>query len=180
MFSWVHTMPPAVAAEILRALQKKHVEVYVGGGWAVDALLQRNTREHDDLDLWLPIGSAEGCFAVMAEIGLDRIFPWPGDRPWNFVLHDGGARRVDLHFFERLSDGRVHYGSVREGEVLPSEAFAGTGSITDLVVRCESPAWAVKFHEGYPPRPKDRHDVTLLCELFGIDIPSTLRSESKP
>jgi hypothetical protein len=109
-------------------------------------------------------------FVAFAEAGVDRIFPWPGDRPWNFVLHDGVSSRVDLYLYEPLADGSPHYGSVVDGGAFPSEALAGHGVIAGTEVRCES-AEAVRWHTGYPARDVDRHDVPLLCQSFGIAVP---------
>ncbi|MDX3165794.1 aminoglycoside nucleotidyltransferase [Streptomyces scabiei] len=147
------------------------VDACIGGGWAVDALLGEQTREHSDLDVWAPIAQLEQLFKAFVELGVDRIFPWPGDRPWNFVLHDGVRLRVDLHLYEPLADGSLHYGSVVEGGPFPAEALAGHGSIDGTAVRCESAEWAVRWHTGYPARAVDRHDVPLLCQRFGIPLP---------
>ena len=97
-----HVMPAAEAAHLLRALDDAGVGASIGGGWGVDALLGQQTREHSDLDIWVPATALETLFGVLVADGLDRIFPWPGDRPWNFVLHDGRTRRVDLHLYEVL------------------------------------------------------------------------------
>jgi lincosamide nucleotidyltransferase A/C/D/E len=155
----------------MRALAEHGVDACVGGGWGVDALLGEQTREHSDLDLWLEAPALEGLFRVCAERGLDRVFPWPGDRPWNFVLHDGLTRRVDLHLYETLPGGELHYGSVLEPFRLPAEALSHRGRIDGYSVRCEEPSWAVRFHTGYPPRPTDYHDVGRLCDRFGIERP---------
>lgn len=37
--------------EILGLLRRAGTEVWVGGGWGIDALLGRQTRDHRDLDL---------------------------------------------------------------------------------------------------------------------------------
>jgi lincosamide nucleotidyltransferase A/C/D/E len=166
---YVMTAEDAVA--LLERLSEHDVDVCVGGGWGVDALLMQQTREHSDLDLWLPAAHLERLFVAFAKCGVDRVFPWPGDRPWNFVLHDGVRLRVDLHLYEPLADGSLHYGSVVDGEVFPGEALAGQGQIAGLAVRCDAAEWAVRWHTGYPPRDVDRHDVPLLCEQFGIDLP---------
>jgi lincosamide nucleotidyltransferase A/C/D/E len=136
-------------------------------------LLEEQTRIHSDLDLWLPAAHLERLFVAFAERGVDRVFPWPGDRPWNFVLHDGVRLRVDLHLYEPLPDRSLHYGSAIDGVVFPAGALTGQGSIAGMAVRCEAPEWAVHWHTGYPPRAVDRHDVPLLCERFGIDLPET-------
>ncbi|MCX4791924.1 aminoglycoside nucleotidyltransferase [Streptomyces sp. NBC_01221] len=156
---------------LVERLDAHGVDACVGGGWGVDALLGKQTREHSDLDVWAPAAHLEPLFVAFAEVGVDRIFPWPGDRPWNFVLHDGVRLRVDLHLYERLADGSLHYGSVVDGGAFPAEALAGRGSIAGTAVRCESAEWAVRWHTGYPARDVDRHDVTLLCHRFGITVP---------
>ena len=164
-------MSAASAAGILSALADHGVRACVGGGWSVDALLGEQTREHSDLDLWVDATEAENLFAAMNSVGVDRIFPWPGDRPWNFVLHDGSARRVDLHFYEAATGDLVHYGPYTGDETIPRSAFAGAGAIGSLRVRCERPEWAVRWHTGYPPRPTDRADVARLCARYGLDLP---------
>lgn len=166
-----HVMAAGEAVALLEALREHGVDACVGGGWGVDALLGEQTREHSDLDLWVPAAHLERLFVALSERGVDQIFPWPGDRPWNFVLHDGGRARVDLHLYEPLPDGTLHYGSVRDGDRFPAEALSGRGTIAGSAVRCEAPRWAVRWHTGYPPRAADRHDVPLLCQRFGIDLP---------
>ncbi|MEV0732615.1 aminoglycoside nucleotidyltransferase [Polymorphospora sp. NPDC050346] len=170
-----HLMDAADVVVLLGRLADHGVEVCVGGGWGVDALLGEQTREHSDLDVWLPAAHLERLFVAFAGAGLDRIFPWPGDRPWNFVLHDGGRLRVDLHLYEPLADGALHYGSVADGVLFPAAALAGRGLIAGVPVRCEAAEWAVRWHTGYPPREVDRHDVPLLCTRFGLDLPEAFR-----
>lgn len=168
-----YMMTAEEAVALLHGLNDHRVDVCVGGGWGVDALLKEQTREHSDLDLWLPAAHLERLFVALAERGVDRVFPWPGDRPWNFILHDGVRLRVDLHLYEPLPGGSLHYGSAIDGEVFPAGALAGEGMIAGTAVRCEAPEWAVRWHTGYPPRTVDRHDVPRLCERLGIDLPET-------
>lgn len=163
------------AVELLTALRAGGVDLCLGGGWAVDALLGEQTREHSDLDLWLPAAELEPLTLAVAGLGVDRLLPVRGDRPWNFVLHDGGRRRVDLHLYEPLPAGRVHYGSVTDPHVFPAAALEAAGVIGGVTVRCEAPEWAVRWHTGYPPRAVDRHDVRLLCTSFGLDLPEVYR-----
>src|SRR5688500_14871213 len=105
-------MPPEAALTLLTALHEHGVAACVGGGWAVDALVGKQTRKHLDLDIWVDAADFEGLIAAFAGQGVDRLYPWPGDRPWNFVLHDGHTRRVDLHLYETLHNGGLHYGSL--------------------------------------------------------------------
>ena len=170
-----HVMPAETAAGLLDALETAGVEVCVGGGWAVDALLHEQTRDHSDLDVWLPAAHLELLIPVLVGMGVDRLLPVPGDRPWNFVVHDGDSRRVDLHLYEVLTDGDLHYGSLTGGHRIPAPALSGRGVIAGRSVRSETPQWALSCHTGYPPRPVDHHDVLLLCTRFGLELPEAYR-----
>lgn len=165
-------MPAESATWLLAALGREGVDACVDGGWAVDALLGEQTREHSDLDLWVPAASLHEVFRALVPLGIDRVLPWPGDRPWNFVLHDGLSLRVDLHLYEPLPGGDLHYGSVTSPYVVPGVALSGRGRIAGIDVRCVDAEWSVRWHGGYPPRPTDRHDVALLCDRFGIEPPA--------
>ncbi|XTZ14983.1 nucleotidyltransferase domain-containing protein [Micromonospora echinospora] len=175
-----YVMSAEDAAVLLDGLDAHEVDACVGGGWGVDALLGTQTREHADLDLWVPADQLEQVFVAFAENDVDRIFPWPGDRPWNLVLHDGTRRRVDLHLYELLPTGAIHYGSAVDGISFAAEALTGRGAIAGRPVSCEAPEWAVRWHVGYPPRDVDRHDVPLLCERFGIELPAGFRRHHAP
>lgn len=166
-----YSMSAQDVVALLEQLAAHEVDLCLAGGWGVDALLREQTREHSDLDLWAPAAHVERMFAAFAKVGVDRVFPWPGDRPWNFVLHDGVRLRVDLHLYEKLTDGTLHYGSVVDGYVFPADALAGQGSVAGVDVRCEAAEWAVRWHTGYPARAVDRHDVPLLCQRFGVALP---------
>jgi lincosamide nucleotidyltransferase A/C/D/E len=166
-----YAMPPETARALVAALDARAVDVRIGGGWAVDALVGRQTRDHSDLDVWVEAKHAEGLLAVLTEAGIDRIHPWPGGRPWNFVLHDGLTRRVDLHFYESVGSGLLQYGSVLAPFTFSGEDLAGRGEIAGTPVRCERPEFALRNRTGYEPRDSDRHDVAMLCEHFGLRPP---------
>jgi lincosamide nucleotidyltransferase A/C/D/E len=163
------------AVRLLGEFDRAGIEVTVGGGWGVDALLGKQTRQHSDLDLWLPAADLAALLSALVGAGIDRIHPWPGDRPWNFVLHDGHRLRVDLHLYEALPDGSIHYGSVLDGHRFPVAAISCQGSIAGRPVRCEAPKWALRWHTGYPARDVDRHDVALLAEHFDLPLPDSFR-----
>ena len=171
----VYAMPPETVRTLMTALDERGVDACIGGGWAVDALLGRATRPHADLDVWVDANDFEGLLAAFGDQGVDRIHPWPGDRPWNFVLHDGLSRRVDLHVYETLGDGRLHYGSVTAPFIFTDQDLSGRGEIAGRSVRCERPAFALRNHTGYELRDIDRHDVAALCERFGLQPPESYR-----
>jgi lincosamide nucleotidyltransferase A/C/D/E len=157
------------------ALEAAGIGHWLGGGWGVDALVGRQTRPHSDLDVWVEARDTHDLFVALAGQGVDQIYPWPGDRPWNFVVHDGLHRRVDLHLYEDLGDGRLHYGSVMTPFVFAAEDLGGEGQIEGMTVSCERAQFSMRNHTGYEQRDSDRHDVALLCEHFSLEIPQEYR-----
>src|SRR6188472_3051977 len=76
-----HEMSAGNAIEILDALADHDVDVCVGGGWAVDALVGRQSRVHGDLDLWVPAAHFDRAILAFVELEIDRLYPWGDDRP---------------------------------------------------------------------------------------------------
>lgn len=131
--------------------------------------------DHEDLDLWVRADETAALVQSLVARGIDRVAPWPGNRPWNFPVH-GGRLRVDLHFYEEVGPDEWHFGSLTRGRTFPSSALQGRGSIDGRAVRCEAPEWSLRFHTGYPLRAVDRHDVPLLCQRFGLPLPEQYAS----
>jgi len=173
-------MPADAALGLLAALALNEVRACVAGGWAVDALLGEQTRSHADLDLWVPAVDAEGLFSTFAEEGIDRIHPWPGDRPWNFVLHDGRTRRVDLHFYEHLDEDNLHYGSLADPFLFGRSDISGCGLIAGTALCCETPSFALRCRTGYQSRDIDRHDVHAICTKFSLPLPAGYEQTHTP
>src|SRR4051794_20302244 len=168
-------MSEQAAADLLADLAAYGAHPVVGGGWAIDALLGEKTRRHGGLDLLLPAVDLNPVLTALVTRRLDRVLPVPGDRPWNFVLHDGHRLRLDLHLYEPRTDGTWHYGSALMGQVFPDAALQGQGTIAGLSVRCDAPEWSVRWHTGYPPRETDRRDVMALCARYKLSPPPGFR-----
>lgn len=162
------------ALELYDLLEREGIEIWLDGGWAVDALLGEETRAHADLDIALETRFLRQLRTVLAEHGFQEI-PRDDTRPWNFVLGDGAGRQVDVHAFTFNSDGDGVYGPPENGDYYRAEALTGEGTIGDRRVRCISAEWLVRFHSGYELAQKDFRDVRALCTRFGIELPSEFR-----
>ena len=157
------------AAELLTLLERHGLEIYVDGGWAVDALLGQQTREHNDLDIALPHSQVPMLRELLGSRGYTERLR---DDTWecNFVLTDTTGHELDVHSFSLDEAGNNVFGVAYR-----SEHLTGTGSIDGRPVRCISPEWLIKFHSGYQLDENDYHDVRMLCERFGIDLPQEYR-----
>ena len=165
-----HEMSADDTVALLDSFDEAGVDICVGGRCAPSAILRRPQRSPGYLYICLPADPFDPAVIALVAVGADRLYPWGDDRPWNFVLHDGSRRRVDLHVFEAAEGGLLHYGG-RVGETFPSVALDGHGEIAGRPLRCEDPGWSLRWHTGYPPRVVDHHDVAALCSTFGFDPP---------
>ncbi|WP_103501973.1 MULTISPECIES: nucleotidyltransferase domain-containing protein [unclassified Streptomyces] len=155
--------------EILGLVRAAGAEVWVAGGWGVDPLVGRQTRPHADLDL-LHRGEQEpALLAALAEAGFAETLDW---RPARFVVTDGRGREVDLHPLAVAADGSATQESLEPGTPYryPASCFV-TGTIGGTAVGCLSVEQQILFHQGYEPAERDRLDMAVLHEAFGVDTP---------
>ena len=158
--------------EIVDRLEQHGVDVWLDGGWGVDALLERETRVHDDLDLVAELKHSERIIDVLDDLGYELV---DGAPPVSFVMVDGRGRQVDVHPVTIDTEGRGVY-EMRDGGqwIYPAEGFAGRGSVESRPVRCLTPDVQVLVHAGYELTDKDYRELYLLREQFGVDLPEHL------
>lgn len=147
-------------------------EVWLDGGWGVDALVGRPTRPHRDLDIALRSVDGPVLQRALERCGFTEV-DLKVRRPFNFVYAHEDGRRIDFHLFDLDSAGDGRYGDT--GEVYPALGLSGRGAIDGRPVRCIEASTAVQFRVGYEHDDGDVHDVRLLCETFGIPLPPQYR-----
>jgi lincosamide nucleotidyltransferase A/C/D/E len=163
--------------KILDLLEGRGIQVWLNGGWGVDALLGRQTRDHDDLDITIPSADRHSFSEVMAgaEFLVDRV-----DNDFNWVLVDSKGRRVDVHLvdFSQTADGAdnvKYYGP--NGLPFPVGSLEGRGHIGQRSVKCETAEFQVQGHTGYCVDEDDYRDVLALCNHFDIRLPEVFVRE---
>jgi lincosamide nucleotidyltransferase A/C/D/E len=151
--------------ELIELLRLNLIEVYIDGGWGVDALLGEQTRIHSDLDIAIQHKDVEKVRGLLEAREYQEV---PRDDSWecNFVLGDDHWHEIDIHTYTFDSAGNLVF-----GVEYPYDSLNGTGSIDGVLVRCITPEWMVKFHTGYPLDENDYHDVKALCQRFGFEMP---------
>jgi lincosamide nucleotidyltransferase A/C/D/E len=151
---------------VLALLRRTEVDVWVGGGWGIDALIGEQTRNHRDLDLMHRQDQEAAVVAAFAEAGFVESLDW---RPIRFVVTAPDGRDIDLHPLVFADDGSAVQASP-EPEcpfAYPSSCFV-TGVIKGVSVPCLSAEQQVYFHRGYEPSERDRHDMAQLRRVFGV------------
>lgn len=152
--------------KLYKLFEQNGIEVWIDGGWGVDALLGKQTRPHDDLDIAIEHKSVEKLSHLLNEQGYKEK---KRSSDWNFVLVNG-SKEIDVHVFEFDEKGNNIYGIA-----YPKESLTGTGTINGNAVKCISPEWVIKFHANYEPKYKDLKDIQALCDKFGIEPPKNYK-----
>ncbi len=158
-------MKAETVIELVGFLQSHGIEVVVDGGWGVDALIGKQTRSHDDLDIAILHKDVPKLRQMLSEKGFSEIFK-NDSRDCNFVLQDESGNQLDVHSYTFDENGNNVYGVA----YLP-EHLTGKGTINDFEVKCIPPYWSVKFHTGYELDENDFCDVKALCEKFDLELP---------
>ena len=167
-------MSSASLVELLQLLDGANIPVWLDGGWGVDALLHRQSRRHQDLDVVLAVSDVPMLRALLGERGFAVA---RGKPPNSFVLANGRGLEVDVHVARFDENGNGVY-RMQNGEdwVYTADHLSGCGKIEELTVRCLTPEAQVFCHAyGYVPAEKDYHDMQLLEERFGVELPPQLQ-----
>ena len=160
-------------ASLLQLFEGDGIEVWLDGGWAVDAVLGEQTRTHKDVDIILRVSDLPKLKALLERRGFEIQ---QGGTESNFVLANGAGLEVDVHaiVFDSSGDG-IYRMSDGADWIFPSEGFAGRGVVHGVAVRCLSPEVQVMCHaNGYVPTEKNFRDMELLQLRFGVELPTQL------
>jgi lincosamide nucleotidyltransferase A/C/D/E len=163
-------MDAARVLHLLAHLKTRDIEVWLDGGWAIDALLEEQTRPHDDLDLVARLDDSAQIERALDERGYVLA---AGGPPASFELVDGDGHQVDVHPVSFTTTGHSVY-RMANGEdwIYPADAFSGLGRILGDDVPCLTPEVVMISHTtGYTLDEAQRQDVTALGERYGIPLP---------
>jgi lincosamide nucleotidyltransferase A/C/D/E len=170
---------------IIRLLEECGVPAWLDGGWAIDALLGRETRGHEDVDLILPFDDLDAAELAMGNAGFARN-DCRTNLPNRLVLWNCNGLQIDIRpvtFKPNGSAVHIHAeagGSLKTIYVYSSAGLSAVGKIDGRIVRCVSGAELVrqKVERQYSPWAETRvretgisidlEDIRSLLEVFGI------------
>lgn len=160
-------MNPKTVLYILDLLTTMGVQVWLDGGWGVDALLGRITRSHDDLDLVFALDDLAGVVEMLIGNG----FSVEEEEPGRVVLVHVDHGRIDLHPVTFDADGNgVQVQPAELPVVYRSDGFV-SGWILGRKVACISADIQLFARLGHDRSEKHRRDVVALCSSFGLQVP---------
>jgi len=151
--------------DFLKKAERIGVDVWIDGGWGVDALVGQQTRPHNDIDIFIQKNDI-AKFTEMLKSNGYRETKMEYTTLDHTAWRDDHDRTIDLHLFEFEGAGALRF----ENEIYPSDIFNGKGQIGGIAVHCLTAEAQLLYHQGYEQKEKDRHDVQLLCDTFGLKI----------
>jgi len=162
-------MAAADVVALLEAFEAAGVQVWIDGGWGVDALVGHQLRAHDDLDVVVGIDEVASVQDVLMRAGYTYR---EREAPLSFMTVDREGRQVDVHPVAFDADGNGVYQMDDGGTwTYPAVGLAGTGSIGGTPVRCLTPELQLQVHAGYELAAKDHEEIQILRERFGVAPP---------
>ena len=151
-------MTPEDVVEVLTALDAGGIDYWVDGGWGIDALLERQTREHRDLDLGVGLDDVPRIATLLPHFSQKESGESGG-----LFLTDELDRVVDLLLIERSDSGEL-WRQLAGGRRLRHEEMEtrASGLIGGRTVRCASVALQRQHHDHPDATDQDRLDIEAL------------------
>jgi lincosamide nucleotidyltransferase A/C/D/E len=168
--------------KICKKLTANGIQVWLTGGWGIDALLGVQSRPHKDLDVILLLDVMIRMTELLSEDGYELDTLWSENKK----VKDSTGNETDTAFFMLDPEGRefdVHAITLDEqGNGIPAwdedenfiftkEDLAGEGVVLGYAVQCITPESQKVCHSGYEIPEKQIRDVELLHEKFGVGYP---------
>jgi lincosamide nucleotidyltransferase A/C/D/E len=165
--------PASQVLAVLDGLAAEGIQGWLAGGWGVDALLGRQTRPHNDIDL--VIGADQPPFKT-DELPFKQIDQALGREGFWFAgtFHHPGIPIPWCHTWRHRAGAKVEVLPVQlDKPPFAADGSAGPplteGSIDGQPVPCLSAGLQLLLHAGYPQREIDNQDVALLRAY--LDLP---------
>jgi len=160
---------------VVESFENMGLPYWLAGGWGVDALVQRQTRRHKDIDIIIEDFEHNEPKARQAflALGFDHVKMDQGGMwmPWRSNFEDRAGHRIELLAIDwahlrdvfALAAERPNPTSTKDltGEVLT------VGMLNGRPIPCLTRNAQLLFHTGFPLEDAGTTDVSLLHTEFG-------------
>lgn len=148
--------------KILDILDQTKIQYWLDGGWGVDVLGGKQTREHRDIDINFDTQYVDTLLEVLKKEGYEIVTDW---RPVRIELYHPQYSYIDIHPFVIQTDGTAKQADLEGGWYEFDADLFGEASFQGRVIPCISLKGQRLFHSGYELRAVDEHDIKILEEL---------------
>ncbi len=161
------------------------IQVWLTGGWGIDALLGLQTRPHHDLDGIMLVDDVVRLSEILAHHGYAYKELW-SENLWTvdaigtrtetaFFMRDAGGREFDAHAIRLDEQGNgIPAWEKDERYIFTPQYLSGEGRVVGYPVRCMSVEYQMVSHTGYELPDKQVPDLVKLHEKFGVVYPDEI------
>lgn len=154
-------MPADEVGAVVEWLITRDVTYQINGGWGVDALVGRETREHRDLDLFVDSTAVRRFLQWLSARGYHIVEDWLPIRVELASEHG----RIDVHPMKLEVNGDGIQQGFGQDVFVHAAQDRAVGLIGGVEVVVASAGRQRQLRTGYEARPVDIHDLKVLDYL---------------
>lgn len=149
--------------EVLDLIEQLGIRYWLDGGWGVDVLVGRQTREHRDADIDFDAACTEKLLRKLENKGYEVVTDWS---PVRIELYHPQLSYIDIHPFVINEDGTAKQAGLEGGGYEFEAGYFDTSVLGGRIIPCISAKGQKVFHTGYELREVDKHDIKNIEELM--------------
>lgn len=147
---------------VLDLLDHMNLRYWLDGGWGVDVLAGKQTRDHRDIDIDFDAQYFDELLDLLKEYGYEIVEDY---RPARVELYHPQMSYIDIHPFVLNDDGTARQADLEGGWYEFEADIFGTAVFHGRCIPCISAKGQKLFHTGYELRDVDKHDIKILENL---------------
>lgn len=144
---------------VINILENAGITYWIDGGWGIDILAGKQTRDHRDIDINFDSQHTEKLLNILYEYGYEVDTDW---KPVRIELYSELYGYLDIHPFVLNEDGTSKQANLDGGWYQFDKGIFGSAVYEGKTIPCISVKGQRLFHSGYELRDKDRHDILIL------------------
>lgn len=148
---------------VIKILEDSGITYWIDGGWGIDVLAGRQTRNHRDIDIDFDAQYTEKLLKILADSGYEVDTDWA---PVRIELYHDELGYLDIHPFVLNEDGTSKQADLEGGWYEFEADFFGNAIFEGKTVPCISAKGQKVFHTGYELRDVDIHDIEIIEGLL--------------
>ena len=144
---------------IINLLEDSNIKYWIDGGWGVDILAGKQTRNHRDIDVDFDAQYTEELLKILLKYGYEVDTDW---KPVRIELYSKKYGYLDIHPFILNEDGTSKQADLEGGFYEFEKDFFCNAIFEGKTIPCISLKGQKIFHSGYELRDKDKQDISVL------------------
>ena len=144
---------------IINLLEDSNIKYWIDGGWGVDILAGKQTRNHRDIDVDFDAQHTEELLKILLKYGYEVDTDW---KPVRIELYSEKYGYLDIHPFILNEDGTSKQADLEGGFYEFEKDFFSNAIFEGKTIPCISLKGQKIFHSGYELRDKDNQDISVL------------------